>query len=220
MKRIDITGEKFGRLTALKMVYEPGKDSMVECRCDCGNVTTKLVYNLRSGNTKSCGCLALEHNSEQGKRVIQKMIAARRRHGMSKTPTYAAWRDAKNRCCRTQDSHYHLYGGRGIRMCQEWLDSFAAFLHDMGECPPGMTLDRIDVNGNYEPGNCRWLSMAEQSRNTRRNVATWESVRLIRAAYKAGESGPSLARRFKMSKSNVYMITSRHTWPESERPHA
>lgn len=218
MKRVNLVGEKFHRLTVERMIYEPKKDTKAECLCDCGGKAVVTAYNLRSGNTKSCGCLAREQSARQGRRSAHKMIAARRKHGMSKTPTYTAWCDARKRCYRKQNSHYHLYGGRGIKMHLEWKDSFDAFFRDMGACPKGMTLDRIDVNGDYEPKNCRWISMSEQSRNTRRSVATWEIVKEIREAYKQGETGPSLAKRFNMSRSNVYMITGHHTWPESERP--
>ena len=103
-------------------------------------------------------------------------------------------------------------------MCREWKESFDLFLRDMGECPEGMSLDRVDVNGNYEPGNCRWISMAEQARNTRANVATWESVSEIRKAYASGESQALLAARYRMSRSNIQMIVTEQTWPESERP--
>lgn len=215
--RVDLVGYRFGRLIVKAMMYGEGKTRAL-CCCDCGNTTTVLTYNLRNGNTKSCGCLAREHSVEQGRRVVRKAIAARRRHGMSRTATYVAWLDARKRCYREKDSHYSLYGGRGIAMCAEWKKSFDPFLRDMGECPDGMSLDRIDVNGNYEPGNCRWISMAEQSRNTRTNVATWESVSEIRRAYAEGESQRSIAIRFHMSKSNVQMIVTERTWPESQRP--
>lgn len=144
-------GSKFGMLTVLYRGPNAGRMPRVHCKCDCG--TEKLVYccSLRTGNTKSCGCLRGET------------------HGLSRPDVkeYRAWCHAKGRCQNPTDHKYHAYGGRGIKMCDRWSNSFTTFLSDMGPCPEGLTLDRIDVNGDYEPKNCRWTTWEVQRKNRR-----------------------------------------------------
>jgi len=111
------------------------------------------------GITKSCGCL----KKLAGKRNLTT-------HGLTNTRAHGIWRAAKSRCFNPNASNYRHYGGRGITMCDRWKNDFSAFFQDMGECPPGMSLERINHNGDYTPQNCRWATQAEQVRNTRRNV--------------------------------------------------
>ena len=161
-KRIPLSpGDRFGRLVVIERVpsaYNP----RYLCRCDCGRQLEVFGGNLRSGNSRSCGCLQRELLSAQ-----------RTTHGMSARDnrTYTTWLAMKGRCFNPHDGHhYRLYGERGITVCDRWLgpDGFANFLADMGERPDGMTLDRYpDPDGNYEPGNCRWATPAEQGRNRR-----------------------------------------------------
>lgn len=107
-------------------------------------------------------------------------------HGMTGSRTYRAWACMKDRCKNRKTRCYSLYGGRGISVCRRWSESFEAFLEDMGECPGDMSLDRIDNNGNYEPGNCRWVSTAQQNRNTRRTrLITWNGETLCIADWSA-----------------------------------
>lgn len=152
--RLELTGQRFGRLSVLRLVPGPGK-SRWECRCDCGKDTIIAGSQLRA-RTKSCGCL-------------HKEIASRnlRKHGYAGTPTYNIWKGIKKRCYAKSFKDYHDYGGRGIRVCVEWLDSFEAFLRDMGERPAGMSIERKDSAGDYEPGNCIWADAKTQSRNRR-----------------------------------------------------
>lgn len=212
MRKIDLVGKSFGRLTVIEMLTEKGKDTKARCLCVCGKERVALAYNVRNGNTSSCGCLARERSSERARHAARLAGDANRKHGMSTSPTYVAWRGAINRCYRLKDKRYSSYGGRGISMCEEWRASFEAFLRDMGPAPDGMTLDRIDVNGNYEPCNCRWATRVQQARNTRANVATEEISRQIRCRHARGESTKSLAEEFGMTKGNVWHIISESTW--------
>jgi hypothetical protein len=148
----DMAGRVFGKLTVLRRApREPGPGPAVwVCLCECGTVTTATGGNLRKGRAFSCGCV-------------------RRKHGMAGSPTWVSWRSMRDRCLNVRNPGYANYGGRGITIAERW-DDFAAFLADMGERPKGLTLDRIDNDGNYEPGNCRWATMRTQSRNSRMNT--------------------------------------------------
>lgn len=145
-KSNDLTGKRFFRLVAL---YKKNRGWL--CQCDCGNTTIAFAANLRTNAAKSCGCLRRE-----------------REHGKSQGPEYRAWSHAIDRCENPNCDKWRCYGARGIRMCQRWRESFSNFYADMGPRPSDKhSLDRIDVNGNYEPGNCRWATWDQQMRNTR-----------------------------------------------------
>lgn len=154
-------GQTFGRLTVLEKSSRP---SRWVCRCSCGETTETLGYRLKSGNAKSCGCYARD-------RARETLTARNFRHGHCverQTSTYRIWAGMIERCHKPSDPDFAGYGGRGIRVCEHWMD-FRRFLADMGERPPGLTLDRIDNDGNYEPGNCRWATRSQQNLNTRRS---------------------------------------------------
>ena len=162
MKRLDISGQRFGRLTALRLGEPDQSPSRLhvrwECVCDCGAVTLTRLNNLRSGKAHSCGC-------------IKKSGDHKRRHGMSGTPEYMAWHRMKKRCLDPQNPDFLLYGGRGIRVCDEWSRSFDAFFANMGKRPSDAhSIERLNVNGNYEPNNCVWADAKTQSRNKRNSV--------------------------------------------------
>lgn len=149
-RRIDLTGQQFGRLTVTAAVE--GCGNIYWCRCECGTELQVRAGNLRSGNSTSCGCKNVQ-------RLRREPIA--RRHGYTGTPTWNSWSSMIERCSKPAWKYYH---GRGITVCDRWL-KFENFLADMGERPPGTTLDRIDGNGNYEPANCRWADHQTQLNN-------------------------------------------------------
>lgn len=171
----DITGKKFGRLTVLQLVSKAGEEPIRwKCQCECGCFTVSQGSALRGGRAKSCGCLQRDKATK---------------HGMAGTPTYGSWQKMKARCLNSWDPAYADYGGRGIRVCDRWLESFDHFLADMGVKPARMSLDRKDNQGNYEPGNCRWATFKTQNNNRRSNrmlTISGETMNLQSWAEKAG----------------------------------
>jgi hypothetical protein len=163
MKKIDLAGQRFGRLKVISENGRAPKSGAVLwlCRCDCGNTTVVTGGNLRSKITKSCGCYKKEREVENFKT-----------HGGTYKPEYSPWKAMRKRCSNKNDIHYHLYGGRGIRVCSRW-DNFENFLEDMGPRPSKKhSIDRINPNGNYEPSNCRWATPTVQARNKRKRKTT------------------------------------------------
>lgn len=154
-------GSTVGRLTVIREAGRSSNGSKLwECSCTCGNTKTVISSSLNSGLVQSCGCLLSE---VQGKQTIK--------HGRTKTREYRSWLAMRQRCYYPNHQYYHLYGGRGISVCDRWKDSFENFYEDMGTCPKGFSLDRVDVEGDYTPDNCKWSSNSEQGYNTRKKAS-------------------------------------------------
>lgn len=172
-------GARFGRLVvASKAAKVPnGRQGLFQsawnCLCDCGKMSVVTAYRLRSGRTISCGCYRSETSSAMRKEYPTVPV-----HGHSAgkklSPTYVSWAAMIQRCFYEKNKRYQHYGGRGITVCEKWKD-FKNFLADMGERPEGKTIDRINVDGNYEPSNCRWATPNEQANNKQPIIRTSKS---------------------------------------------
>ena len=166
MRKLSLLNQRFGRLVVIELDNNKKEKVMWKCKCDCGNITYVSTSNLRAGRIKSCGCLKLE-------RLLERSTTHNQRH----TYLYEVWKSLRQRCNNPKNSSYHNYGGRGIKVCDEWNNSFQAFydwsysngysIENQKDEVHKLTLDRIDVNGNYEPSNCRWVDRKTQARNTR-----------------------------------------------------
>lgn len=161
---LNLTGLRFGRLTAISLYSTGGIKRKWLCLCDCGKEHITTTGALRNGTTRSCGC----YKSDCSRKMLTK-------HGNAvpgnHTPIYATWSGMKQRTSNSNHPDYRHYGGRGITVCERWSgnNGFQNFIDDMGQRPAKHSIDRINVNGNYEPNNCRWATQSEQVRNTRQN---------------------------------------------------
>ena len=157
MKQLDITNMRFGKLIAIKQngydINPSRKHIKWDCVCDCGNYASVRLNALRSGGTISCGCA----------------MVGNIKHGMKYTKEYNAWLNIKSRCININNPEYKNYGGRGISVCESWINSFEEFYKDMGKKPISTSIDRIDNNQGYSKENCKWSDNKTQSRNKRNN---------------------------------------------------
>jgi hypothetical protein len=164
-----IVGRKYNKLLVLKYTGRSNKHGKryVLCLCECGNRTETIAGSVVSGICKSCGCL----NNKPYKYL----------NGQRDLPEFSVWKDLRNRCNNPRNKGYHLYGGRGIQVCERWDKSFDAFYADMGPRPSDLhSIDRKNNNGNYEPGNCHWATAPQQTRNQRTNhYFEWKGRRMI-----------------------------------------
>jgi hypothetical protein len=199
-KTLDMAGARFTRFLVMETAgSDKHGNAKWLCSCDCGNKKVVLGQSLRSGMTQSCGCLNREINAKRSTT-----------HGMAHTSDYKSWHAMIQRCTNPNNHKWQRYGGRGISICNRWM-SFENFVDDMGHRPKGMTIDRIDNDGNYEPANCRWATQAQQSINKSSNVFLvihGKAVTLTYAARAAGISPACLRYRLKKGWSMEIAITA------------
>lgn len=201
MKTIDISGQKFGRLTVIQLGQPTKAGASWACVCDCGCHTVVNSLKLRNGSIVSCGCYRRE-------RLNQANI----KHGMSKkSRTYRTWKEMRNRCSNASADNFKWYGGRGISVCERW-QFFENFLADMGERPAGMTIDRIDNMRGYEPGNCRWSTHVEQTRKQAKNKLTEKLALALRSDREAGMSYRQLGEKYQISATTAHRCATNATW--------
>ena len=207
MKTTSEIGDKFGRLTLLRRFKDESvKRFFWECACGCGVKTIVRVDMLKNGNTKSCGCLQKDMQREA-------CLERNSTHGMYGSSTYVSWIEMHTRCYNKKRNSYRHYGGRGIKMCLEWKASFLSFLRDMGERPSkGHSIDRIDVNGDYEPSNCRWASRTQQARNTRKTRITEAIADGMRELKAAGATLAQISEFYTTPKNIIGHVLSGRGW--------
>ena len=159
MKKQNLLGKKFGRWIVIDEASKHKTKTMWNCVCECGNQNAVMTGALMQGKSRSCGCLVGELARIRSKT-----------HGRSKESGYDSWRSMKQRCLNKNHGNYKYYGGSGITICKEWIDSFERFIKDMGERPSKKhQLDRIDSNDNYKPNNCHWVTSTENNRNLKKS---------------------------------------------------
>lgn len=197
---IDLSNKRFGKLLAIAMIGSRNKKRVWKCLCDCGKEHEALAAELTRGETNSCGCSKLKH-------------------GHSRDATYLCWSQMLQRCKNPLNKNFRHYGARGISVCPEWHD-FKRFLLDMGVRQKGLTLDRINNDGNYCKENCRWATRLIQSRNKRTNrLLTWQGATMLISDWEAhlGFSRGVLTKRLRrMPLEQALSMPSRYTPPTKE----
>lgn len=197
-KFIDLTGMRFGKLTVIERAETQYGKTRWKCLCDCGKYTYTITHRLTSGATQSCGCRAFD--------------VSHAKHGMTGTRIYEEWLGIKKRCNNENSKSYYRYGGRGIKICPEWENDFMSFYEwaIYNGYNDNLSIDRIDVNGDYCPENCRWVSMREQCKNKRTNIFiehNGETKILSEWCKEYGVDVGRASQRYRHMKANGYKIT-------------
>lgn len=214
MSRVkDITGQRFERLLVIR---RDGSDKNGQacwlCQCDCGNTVTVSGKLLRSGNNRSCGCIRRERTIEMNTTHGLSM------DGEKKSNLFQRWMGMKNRCYNPKNDHYHRYGGRGISVCDEWLNDFQSF-YDWSMSngyKKKLQIDRIDNDGNYCPENCRWVTNKKNARNASFTKINMDIAKQVRALCDGGMIAKDIASLYRISIPTVYDIKHRRTWNDEE----
>lgn len=200
-----LKGNRFGRLVVIAKLTKRRRQHVVwRCRCDCGKETEVVTRNLTHGITKSCGCLWKERIRE-----------ANTKHGLwrENKQEYKAWWAARERCTNPNHPQFKDYGARNIKMCKRWKNSFAKFLKDMGTCPMGNTLERLDNDKGYFPNNCKWASRKDQSRNRRSTKLSKGKIKNIKTLYDSGHyTQKDLAWMYNVDPSTISYVLSGRVW--------
>ena len=198
-------GDKFSKLTVIGFVGVNKKKKRVWlCRCECGKEIQVHTGKLTSGHTKTCGCTRIQN-------IVNAIKISNTKHGMKGTKEYVAWSEMKQRCTNPNAQQYKNYGARGIKVCDRWLNSFENFYADMGKAPEGFSIDRIDVNGDYCPENCRWADYETQQYNRRDTVKiTFNGIteNLLYWSKRTGISTRNLYERFRRKWSAEKILTT------------
>lgn len=205
-RKIDLTGETFGRWTVVRETKKRYKGSIIwTCRCECGIIKEVSSTNLtrKRRPSKSCGCLARDVTSNRS--VI---------HGLSYTKTYRSWYNMIRRCYNIDSNNYHRYGGRGIFVCRRWRNSFENFFGDMGKCPVGFSIDRMNNDGPYGPWNCQWTSRVNQNRNQSSTILNEDMVKEIRRMLSKGKTVSQVSLKMALTKSHISKIKHNKIWKE------
>lgn len=203
-KKKDLTGKKFGMIEVIKDSGERKRngDVLWLCKCKiCGKEAKIRTYNLKK--SKSCGCLSVKNRFKKT-------------HGKTKSSEYIIWAGMKSRCLDINNQAYKNYGGRGIKVCNRWINSFENFLNDMGQRPSKKyTIDRIDNNSDYEPENCKWSTYSEQNRNRRNNKLNKKKVKKIRKLLNEKElTKDEIGKIFNVHNVTIYKIKNNKIWKE------
>jgi hypothetical protein len=200
MKRIDISGQRFGRLIILSYSHTKNRSAFWKCICDCGVISIKMGDLLRNGKCKSCGCIRMENLSKIGTT-----------HGKTGKSEYASWSSMKQRCYNKYNKKYNYYGGRGITVSLEWRNSFSQFYKDMGPKPSmAHTLDRIENDKGYCKSNCRWATPLEQSLNKRNNIRISfnnQTMTISQWSQQLGISESVIKKRLVLGYSNEHILS-------------
>lgn len=209
MRVIDITGKRFGQLTVLSSVgLSPRNEVLWRCICDCGTEKTYASYQIRKLMVVSCGCHRINKFRDYNKNKSANGFLCKHRRA------YDSWKKMLDRCYNNGGASFYRYGARGISVCQRWRDSFSSFLSDMGDPPLGLTLERVNNDGDYSFGNCRWATRVDQARNRRSCKLTIESAKEIYALAVSGVRRSEIAERFGVSISTITAIKTGKNWPE------